>query len=96
MGRSPFGASVLGELEEARKLALKLGQASAAVQCSMGKAKICGLIVDRREVGEAGAFDAMTDEELMAEAVKRARELGIAGPHLVEDDSKSRHDDAKS
>ena len=61
----------------------------------MGKAKICGLIVDRREVGDAGAFDDMTDEELMQEAVKRARELGIAGPHLVEDDSKSRHDDAK-
>jgi hypothetical protein len=46
-------------------------------------------------VGDAGAFDDMTDEELMQEAVKRARELGIAGPHLVEDDSKSRHDDAK-
>jgi hypothetical protein len=38
------------------------------------------LIVDRREVGDAGAFDHMTDEELMQEAVKRARELGIAGP----------------
>jgi hypothetical protein len=41
----------------------------------------------RREVGEAGAFDALTDEELMQEAVKRARELGIASPHLVEDDN---------
>jgi hypothetical protein len=43
-------ASLLGELEEARKLALKRGQGSAAAQCSMGKAKICGLIIDRREV----------------------------------------------
>jgi hypothetical protein len=30
----------------------------------------------------------MTDEELVAEAVRRARELGIAGPKLVEDDNK--------
>ncbi|MGA8954468.1 MAG: hypothetical protein WB503_03635 [Pseudolabrys sp.] len=55
-------ASLLGELEEARQLALKLGQASAAVAATMGKAKIRGLIIDRREVGEAGAFDALTDE----------------------------------
>ncbi|MFZ0262207.1 MAG: hypothetical protein WAL36_19845 [Pseudolabrys sp.] len=59
-------------------------------------ARVLGLIIDRREVGDAGAFDDMTDEELMQEAEKRARELGIAGLHLVEDDSKSRHDDAKS
>ena len=77
-------------------LALKLGQASAVVQCSMGKAKICGLIVDRREVGDAGAFDDMTDEELVREAARLARELGIAGPREVEDDSKSSRDDAKS
>ncbi|MGB2656695.1 MAG: hypothetical protein WBC84_00530, partial [Pseudolabrys sp.] len=65
-------------------------------QCTMGKAKICGLIVDRREVGDAGAFDALTDEELIAQVTQKARELGFAGPHLVEDGSKSRHDDAKS
>ena len=80
-------ASLLGELEEARLLALKLGQASAAAQCSMGKAKITGHIIDRREVGDAGAFDALTDEELVREATKKARELGIAGPRLVEDNS---------
>jgi hypothetical protein len=55
---------------------------------TLRKAKILGLIIDRREVGDAGAFDDMTDEELVQEAVKRARELGIAGPHLVEDDNK--------
>jgi hypothetical protein len=80
--------ALLSELEEARKLALKRGQASAAAQCSMGKAKILGLIVDRREVSDAGAFDHMTDEELVREAARMARELGIAGPHLVEDDNK--------
>jgi len=78
-------ASLLGELEEARLLALKLGQASAACQAVMAKAKILGLIIDRREVGDAGAFDALTDDELVAQAVKKARELGIAGPRLLED-----------
>jgi hypothetical protein len=48
----------------------------------MGKAKIRGLIIDRREVGEGGAFDALTDEELIARATKKARELGIADPRL--------------
>ena len=82
-------ASLLAELEIAtRVLALKLGQASAAVQCSMGKAKILGLIIDRREVGDAGAFDDMTDEELISAAARMARELGIAGPREVEDDNK--------
>jgi hypothetical protein len=40
---------VLAELEEARNLALSLGQAGAAVAASMGRAKLCGLLVDRRE-----------------------------------------------
>jgi hypothetical protein len=54
----------------------------------MAKAKILGLVIDRREAGNVGAFDGLTDEELVREATKMARELGIAGPHLVEDDSK--------
>ena len=81
-------ASLLDELEEARQLALKFGQASAAAQCSMGKAKITGHIIDRREVGDVGAFDHMTDEELVSAAARKARELGIAGPREVEDDNK--------
>ena len=44
---------------------------------SLGKAKVQGLIVDRREVGEVGAFTSMTDEELLEEAKKRAAALGI-------------------
>ena len=43
----------------------------------MGKAKICGLIIDRREMGEPGAFDDKTDEELMEEARNRAAALGL-------------------
>ena len=51
---------LLSELEEARQLALRLRQASAAVAATMGKARILGLIIDRREVGDVGAFDNMT------------------------------------
>ena len=88
--------TLLGYLEEARRIAVDKENATGITAATIGMARVLGLLIDRREVGEAGAFDAMTDEELMAEAVKRARELGIAGPRLVEDGSKSRHDDAKS
>ena len=64
-------------VETARLLALKLGQASAAVAATMGKAKILGLIIDRREVGDVGAFDGLTDEELVRKAEEKARELGL-------------------
>jgi hypothetical protein len=61
---------------------------SAAVNAVIGMARITGQIIDRREVSPAGAFDGMTDEELVATAARRARELGITGPRLVEDDNK--------
>ncbi|MGB7012133.1 MAG: hypothetical protein WBD97_17240 [Pseudolabrys sp.] len=48
-----------------------------ARQAAMAKAKLLGLIIDRREVGDVGAFDHLTDEELMREAEKKARELGL-------------------
>jgi hypothetical protein len=54
----------------------------------MGKAKILGLVIDRREVGDVGAFDGFPDEQLAEEAARRARSLGIAGPRLVEDDNR--------
>ena len=80
---------LLAELESARKVAEKAKNGSAMATATLGKAKILGLIIDRREVGDVGAFDHLTDEELVALAAKKARELGIAGPHLVEDDSKA-------
>jgi hypothetical protein len=67
----------------ARQLALKRGQASAAAQCSIGKAKILGLIIDRREVGDVGAFDHLSDDELVEEAKKRAAKLGLLPPSEV-------------
>ena len=61
---------------------MKRGQASAAVAATMGKARLLGLIIDRREVGEVGAFDHMTDEELVNEAKKRAESLGLPPPKI--------------
>lgn len=43
-------ASLTQELEEARALALQEAQASAAVSASMGKAKLHGLIVEKRDL----------------------------------------------
>ena len=51
---------------------------------TLGKAKILGLIIDRREVSQVGAFDHMTDEQLVEEAKRRSAEPGIAfDPKLV-------------
>lgn len=44
-------ASLTEELEEARALAVQEKQTAAAVSATMGKAKINGLIVDKKELG---------------------------------------------
>ena len=40
--------------------------------------------------GKAGAFDDLTDEELVALAARKARELAFAGPREVEDDNNNK------
>ena len=77
--------SLLEKLEKAYDVAQKAKNGSAMTMSVIGMARICGLIIDRREVGEAGAFDhmTMTDEQLIEEAQKRARQLGLAGPAEV-------------
>lgn len=70
--------SLMRELEEARQLAFARGQASAAVSATVGKARLAGLIIERREVGQPGQFDGMTDEQLVEEATRRAKELGLS------------------
>ena len=40
---------LVAELEEARKLAFETDKASAAVQATMGKAKLLGLVVEKQE-----------------------------------------------
>ena len=72
--------SLLAELEEARLLALQENQSSAAVQATLGKAKLTGHIIDRRETGTPGEFDHLTDAELVEKAARGARELGLTSP----------------
>jgi hypothetical protein len=71
---------LLGELEQARQVAQDARNGSAMAMATLGKAKILGLIIDRREVAEVGAFDHMTDEELVEHAKKQAAELGLPDP----------------
>src|SRR5262249_38648381 len=68
--------AVIGFADEAAK------NGSAMAMAIMGKAKILGLILDRREVGEVGAFDHLTDEQLIEEANKMADKLGLPRPKL--------------
>ncbi len=67
--------SLVRELDEIRSLAVKDGQQSAAVQAVMGKAKILGLVIDRREQGDPGAFDTLTDDQLAERAGKKSQQL---------------------
>jgi hypothetical protein len=67
---------ILGELEEARQIPKKTRNGSAMPMCLLGKPKVQGLIIDRREIGDVGAFDGKTDEELIEEAKRRAASLG--------------------
>lgn len=56
--------SILDELEEARQTALGERQSAAMVSASVAKAKLVGLMVDRKEIGDAGEFKAMSEAEL--------------------------------
>lgn len=50
--------SLMAELEQARKLALKEKQASAAVTATMGKGKLAGLLVEKhRHSGAVGTYN---------------------------------------
>lgn len=50
--------SLMDELEQARKLALKEKQASAAVTATMGKGKLAGLLVEKhKHSGAIGTYD---------------------------------------
>lgn len=81
--------SICTELEAARLQALEAGHSSAAIQASMGKAKLHGLLTDKREIAgkDQGPLivnspEELTDEQLIAiiqstgvepEIIKRGR-----------------------
>lgn len=56
--------SLIEEAEEARQLALKLGQSSAAVAATREKGVLSGRRIERAEVGRPGDFEAMSDDDL--------------------------------
>ncbi|TWQ34015.1 terminase small subunit [Xanthomonas vasicola] len=59
--------SLMVELEQARRMALREKQASAAVTATLGKGKLAGLLVEKRHhTGAIGTYDLskITDDEL--------------------------------
>jgi hypothetical protein len=73
--------SLVSELEEDRALARALGQPSAAVAAVQLKARLSGLLIDRKEQGAPGDFTALqTPDEVLA-AVRR--ELGDAAADML-------------
>lgn len=75
--------SILDELEEARQMAKLKENPSAMAQASMGKAKVGGLIIEKKEVGGVHAFKHASDEELDEVIATEAEELlpGSATTH---------------
>jgi phage terminase small subunit len=81
--------SLSAELDEARALALKGQQPSAAVQATMGKAKLFGLGVENRKVSgtlrivtiTAQHLDGLTADELasLEQAYPVLQKLGLVG-----------------
>lgn len=65
-------ASLLDELATDRELARKVDQPSAAITATMSQARLLGLLVDRKEIGEPGAFT-QSEAEVLARV---AAELG--------------------
>lgn len=56
--------TIATELEEARQLAKQEGQSAAMVSATTAKAKLAGLLIERKEIGDAGEFARMSEQEL--------------------------------
>jgi phage terminase small subunit len=63
--------SICKELDEANAVAKAKGQAAAMVSASALRAKLAGLMVDKVEVGPAGAFDKCDTVEAVVDEVLR-------------------------
>ena len=78
-------ASLIAEAEEARKLAMELGQPAAAIGAVREKGVLSGRRVERQESGQPGAFadiDAMTADQLRA---------FVARPSSPDEQDETRH-----
>jgi hypothetical protein len=85
-----LGLPAMGD-ERTSARAQEVKNPSAMSMAAIGMARVCGLIIDRREVGDVGAFSGLSDEELLRTASERAARLGLlrdpgdVGPKLVVD-----------
>jgi phage terminase small subunit len=76
-------ASLLAELEAARARADSLEQLSAAVKAIDLKAKVSGLLVNRVEVGAAGAFDECETPEQIFDVLAEADGFRLGEPERI-------------
>ena len=91
--------SLAGELEEARQIAVREKQTSAAVQATMGKAKLFGLGIENRRLSgsvqvvtiTAEKLDGLSDDELavLERAYPGLRKLGLVGDPAAEGETGS-------
>ena len=70
--------TIANELEEARQVAKSQAQGAAMVSASVSKAKLVGLMIDRKEIGDAGEFQRMTEQELRDYIANDGNSLGNA------------------
>lgn len=61
---------LLSDAEDARTLAMRIDQPSAAKGASEFQAKLVGLLVERKESGAPGEFAGMTTPEAVIEAIR--------------------------
>ena len=69
--------TLINEADEMRVRALENGQLSAAVAAIKEKGVLSGKRIERAEVGTAGEFDALTDDELERALMERVARLGF-------------------
>jgi hypothetical protein len=85
--------SVIGELDEARDLALEQKQPNAMVAATSTKAKIAGLFVDKVETGEPGAFKNVESLSDLAFSLLESAMMDSKG-HIAGNITQAQHDEA--
>ena len=86
--------SLLTQLQDAIDLAPKQNNPSAIISGAMAQAKLCGFLVDRREVKKVDPVDGMDREQLIAalrEQLGDLADLVLAKFELVPSGSDSAH-----
>jgi hypothetical protein len=70
--------SIVDELDDARGIAERNEQASAMVQATSVKAKVCGLFVEKTELGKPGDFEGITSRAELADRTLLELNPGLA------------------